>query len=129
VRINLIGGAIHDVDATAVRLPSGNTRREVFVGVSDAAVVLFFVFVFDRVRGGIAPEPELLDELIALFVVGELLKSRSLFVGEDPVPAGPFVAAVFGRPLSYPAAVLRRNLRRINKGLRELEEGDETHSQ
>jgi hypothetical protein len=40
------------------------------VRVSDAPVVLFLVGVFGRIRIGIAPLPELLDELFALFVGG-----------------------------------------------------------
>ena len=39
-----------------------------FVGISDAAVVLFFKSVLGRIGVGIAPLPELLDELLALFV-------------------------------------------------------------
>ena len=38
------------------------------VGVSDAAVMLFLVFVLFGIRSGIAPQPELLDELLPLLV-------------------------------------------------------------
>ena len=54
------------------------------VGIRDAAVVLFFIFVLGCIRAGIAAEPELFYELVALFVVGELLEGGSLFVGDDP---------------------------------------------
>ena len=63
-----------------------------FVGVRDAAVMLFLVLVLDGVGRGIATEPELFDELISLFVVGELLKRRKLFRRDDP-------AHVFVQPL------------------------------
>jgi hypothetical protein len=36
--------------------------------------VLFFIFVLRRVRSRISPEPELFDELVALFVIGKLLE-------------------------------------------------------
>ena len=41
-----------------------------FVGVSDALVILFLKFVFVRVRIGIATTPEFLDEAFALVVGG-----------------------------------------------------------
>src|SRR5437763_14696742 len=87
MRINLVGGPIHDVNAAAVALPAGDAGGEVLVGVGDAAVVLFFVFVFDGVGRGIAAQPELLDEVIAFLVVGKLLEGGALFVGDDPAHA------------------------------------------
>src|SRR5262249_33583441 len=51
---------------------------------SNAPIVLFFVLVLDRVGSGIAAQPELLDKLVALFVVGKLLERGALFVGDDP---------------------------------------------
>src|SRR5262249_52015338 len=48
------------------------------------AIVLFFELVFDGVGRGIAALPEGFDELIALFVVGELFKGGAFFVGDDP---------------------------------------------
>ena len=54
------------------------------VGVGDALIVLFFVFVLFGVGSRIAALPEGLDELVALFVVAELFESRSLLVGNDP---------------------------------------------
>jgi len=41
----------------------------VFVGVRNAAVVLFFEIVVREIGIAAAPEPELLDELLALLVV------------------------------------------------------------
>src|SRR5947209_930864 len=55
-----------------------------FVRVSDTAIVLFLVFVFYGVRSGIAAQPELFDELVTLFIVGELLEGCKLFTGDDP---------------------------------------------
>src|SRR2546426_725446 len=69
--------------AFPVGLPTGNAGGEALVGVGDAAVVLFLEFVFNRVRGGIAAQPELLDELLALFIIGQAQKGAALFVGED----------------------------------------------
>ncbi len=62
------------------------------VGVRDAAVVLFLELVFLGVGRGIAPQPELLDELLALLVGLQPLEGRSLFVGDD-------VTDVFVEPL------------------------------
>ena len=84
MRINLIRLAIDDVDAAAIGSPAGNARREVLVGVSDALVVLFLVFVLFGVRRGVAALPEGFNEVVALLVVGELLEGRALFVGDDP---------------------------------------------
>ena len=90
--IDLVGRPEHDINASAISHPSGLTGGEMFVGVRDAAVMLFLVLVLDGVGRGIATEPELFDELISLFVVGELLKRRKLFRRDDP-------AHVFVQPL------------------------------
>ena len=82
--INGIRLAVHDVHATAVGAPSRNARGKMLVGVGDAPVVLFLEFVFFRVRSGIAPLPEVLDELVALRIGGQLLEGRHLFIGDDP---------------------------------------------
>jgi len=68
--VNLIRRPVDDVDAAAVSFPAGDALvgREVLVGVSDAPVVLFLEGIFRRIRIGIAALPELLDELLALFV-------------------------------------------------------------
>src|SRR5690242_20459713 len=54
------------------------------IRVSDAAVMLFLVFVFRSIWRGIATKPELLDKLIAFGVGRQLLKSRELLSGNDP---------------------------------------------
>ena len=84
MRLDLVGLAVHDVDAAPVRFPARNAGGEMLIGVGNSLVVLFFVFVLFRVRSGIATLPESLDERIALFVVAQLLKRRLLFVGDDP---------------------------------------------
>ena len=81
--LDFVRRTVRDVDAAAVGLPSGNARGELLVGVGDTAVVLFLVFVLDGVRRGIAPQPELLDELLALFVGLQPLESLALFIGDD----------------------------------------------
>src|SRR6202162_1984111 len=83
VRLDLVCRAMNDVDAAAVRLPSGDARSEVLVGISDAAVVLFLEFILDGVGSGVAAQPELLDELLALLVGAELEEGLPLFVGDD----------------------------------------------
>ena len=68
MRLDLVRRSVRDVDAAAVGLPAGNAGGVMLVGVGDAAVVLFLELVLDGVRRGIAAQPELLDELLALFV-------------------------------------------------------------
>ena len=84
MRLDFVSRAVHDVHAAAVGLPSRDTRWEMLVGVGDAPVVLFLELVLDGVGRGIAALPECFNELVAFFVVGELLESRALFVGDDP---------------------------------------------
>ena len=92
MRFDFVRRAIHDIDSAAVAFPAGNAGGKVFVGVGHAAVVFFLEFVFDGVRRGIATLPESLDELVALFVVGQQLERLLFFVGDDP-------AYVFVKPL------------------------------
>src|SRR5262249_25368995 len=84
MRINLVRRTKLDVDHSAIGSPSRLARCEVLVGIRDAAIVLFFVFVLYRVRSRVAAKPELLNELVALLVVGELLERLALFVGDNP---------------------------------------------
>jgi hypothetical protein len=62
------------------------------VGVGNALVVLFFEFVLFGIGRGIAALPEGFNEVVALFVVGELLEGGPLFVCDD-------VGDVFVEPL------------------------------
>src|SRR5262249_36304779 len=84
VRFDLIGLAEHDVDAPAVGLPPGDAAGEMFVGVGDALVILFAVFVDVGVGVRVAAVPEPFDELLA-FVVGlERVEDLALLIGDDP---------------------------------------------
>jgi hypothetical protein len=82
--IDFIGWSEHDVHVAAVALPAGDAGREVLVGIGDTPIVLFLVFVLFGVGCGIATLPEGLNELVALFIVGELHEGGSFFVGDDP---------------------------------------------
>src|SRR5437879_5524888 len=84
MRFNLIGLAVHDVNAAAVAFPARDAGGKMLVGVGDAGVVLFLVLVLFGVGSRVATLPEGLDELVAFFVVGKLFESGSFFVGDDP---------------------------------------------
>src|SRR5260370_28029835 len=84
MRFHFIRRAPHDVHAAAIRLPSGNSRSEMLVGIGDTAVVLFFEIIVRKIRIAAAAQPELLDELLALFVGFQLQESLALF-GRDYV--------------------------------------------
>ena len=53
VLVPFIRRAKHNVDAAAVRSPTRYRRLEVIIGVLDAPVVFFFVFIFGRPRSGV----------------------------------------------------------------------------
>src|SRR5580765_5165446 len=84
MRFDFIRWSDDDVDAAAIRFPSRNAGGKMFVGVGDAAVVLVLKFVFGGVRSRITALPERLDEVLAFFVVRQLLERRPLLVGDDP---------------------------------------------
>ena len=54
-----------------------------FVRVGDAPVVLFFEFVLSSIGRGVAALPESFDEVIALFVVGQLLERAPFFICDN----------------------------------------------
>jgi hypothetical protein len=64
----------------------------VLVGIRNAAVVLFAVIVGERLGIRIAPQPKLLDELLALLVVREPGERLALLVRDD-------ISDVFLEPL------------------------------
>jgi hypothetical protein len=68
MRFDFIGLAERDVDTPTIRFPAGDAGRVVLVGISDALVIFFFVFVFVCIRVWIAPSPEIFDVGLALFV-------------------------------------------------------------
>ncbi len=84
VRLDFIGRTPEDIDVAAIGAPAGGAGSEMLVGVGDAAVVLFLGRVFGRIGFGIADVPEMLDELVALFVGGET-KEGGFFFGRDDV--------------------------------------------
>src|ERR1700685_3880856 len=81
--IDFVGRPVGDVHPAAIRFPSGDARGETVVGIGDAAVMLFAIFVFFGVRSGIAAQPELLDELLAFVVGGQALENLPLLIGDD----------------------------------------------
>src|ERR1700733_3544661 len=83
MRVDFIGWTVLDVNHAAVGLPPRNTRGIVVVGVSNAAVMLFFVFVFLGIRRGVAPQPELLHKLLALLVGFQPLERLPFLVSDD----------------------------------------------
>src|SRR5581483_744281 len=99
VGFDLVCRTVLDVNTAAIGLPAGNAGREMFIGVCNAAVVFFFELVFNRVRSGVPPLPEGFNKLVALFVIGELFKSGTLFISDDP-------AHIFVEPLAIGLAYL-----------------------
>jgi hypothetical protein len=81
--LNLVRRTELDIHLAAVALPPWDARGEVFVGIFDAAVMLFLEFVFFGIGSGIAALPEGFDELVTLLVVGELFERLPLFVRDD----------------------------------------------
>ena len=82
--LNLVRLAEHDVNPSAIRLPSRNAGRKMLVRVSNTRVVIFLVFVLFGVGSGVAPLPEGLDKLVAFLIVAQLLERRPLFVRDNP---------------------------------------------
>ena len=54
-----------------------------FVGVCNSTVVFLFECVVGRIRVGITTLPELLDELLTLFVGSKVKECTALFRGYD----------------------------------------------
>ncbi len=71
VRFDFVGLAPNNVDAAAIRSPARYARSKMFVGIGDAAIVLFLEIVVGQIRIGAAAQPERFDKLLALFVGGE----------------------------------------------------------
>ena len=69
---------------SAIRPPARLARGKMLVRIRDARVVLFAVLILRRIRIRIPPQPEVLDELVALFVVAQALERLQLLVGDDP---------------------------------------------
>ena len=54
------------------------------IGVGDAPVVFFFIFVVFSIWSRIAALPERLNKLVALGIRAQLLERGELFIGDDP---------------------------------------------
>ena len=83
MRLDFVGLSVKDIDASAIRFPTRLSRGETLVRVGNTAVMLFLELVLDRIRRRITPEPELLDELLTLFIRFQSLESSFLLVGDD----------------------------------------------
>ncbi len=83
MRIDRIRRAESNVDVPAIGLPSRLARRVMVVGILNAPVVLFAEFVVGGVGIGVAAQPELLDERLALLIVAQVLEGLPFFVGND----------------------------------------------
>ncbi len=79
MRFNLIGRAVHNVNPAPVGHPTRKPAGEALVGVRNPTIVLFLVLVFHRARGGVAAQPELLNELLPFLVGVQVLEGIPLF--------------------------------------------------
>ena len=69
------------------------------VGIGDAQIMLFAELILRRIGIRIAAQPELLDELLALFFVGHVLEGLGFFVRDDPFHVLVQPLLIFGRKL------------------------------
>src|SRR5262245_14719597 len=84
MRFDLIGLAEHNVDAPAISLPPRDTASVFLVWISDSLIIFLAILVYISIGIGIAPEPELLDELFALFIRLENIERLAFFIIDDP---------------------------------------------
>src|SRR6185437_11732863 len=83
MRVDFVRRAVFDVNHPAVCLPTWNARCVMVVCIRNAAIMLFLVLVLFRIRRGIAPQPELLYELLPLFIRFQTLEGLLFFVRDD----------------------------------------------
>ena len=84
MRLNAVRLAVSDIHVPAVGLPTRLAGGKMLVGVGNPPVILFPVFVLRGIGVGVAPLPELLDEVVPLFIVRQTLEGLQLLVGDDP---------------------------------------------
>ena len=84
MRFDAVRLAVGDVHVPAIGLPTRLAGGKMLVGISDSAVVLFAKFVLGRIGIGIAPPPEILDEVVPLLIVRQTLERLEFLVGDDP---------------------------------------------
>src|SRR5208282_4708163 len=83
VGVNAVGRTECDINVAAVGLPAGLAGGKVVVGVLDAPVMLLAKFVLRRIGIGVAAQPEVLDECLALFIVGQAHEGLALIVANN----------------------------------------------
>src|ERR1035441_9710868 len=84
MRLELVRWAEHDIDPAAIGFPARyRLPCEVTVGVCQTPVVFDFEFVFGSARSRIAPQPELLDKVLALRVALKQQERGALPVVND----------------------------------------------
>src|SRR5690606_20112720 len=110
-RIRLAPG---DVNAAAVGTPTGNARCKMLIRVRDALVIFFAEFVLFRIGVRIAPPPEILNEILTLFVRCESLKGALLLWRDDVrhVTFEPFLIRLFQFRLHVTCVFARIPVRR-----------------
>ena len=82
---HLVRRTIDDIHMPAIALPAGpaGCGSIMRIGKRDAPVVFGFKFVFRRAWRGIAPQPELLDELRALGIACQFFEGGAFLVADD----------------------------------------------
>src|SRR5262245_11298392 len=129
MRFLFVRRPILNVDTAAIGLPPRKARAEVLVGVRDAAVMLLFGLILLRPGRGIAPQPELLDELLPFLIRGEIFEGGPLVVLNDvgDILSQPFAV---GRLARCGGVLLRRGrvvlpCRKSNRGGSQENDGGE----
>src|SRR5205823_8108109 len=84
MRVDIVRLAKRDVDVAAIRSPPRLACGEMLVGIRDARVMLFAIFILRGIRIWIPPQPEVLNKLVAFLVVAQALERLHLLVGDDP---------------------------------------------
>src|SRR6185437_6885996 len=67
--LNGVRGTKHDIHPAAVGFPARHAGGIVLIRVGDSPIVLLFELILGGVWGGIASQPEVLDELVPLSVI------------------------------------------------------------
>src|SRR5260370_41549650 len=81
----LIRWAVDNVHMAAGGLPPrpAGCQSKMLVGICDTAVMFHLEVVLNGAWSGIAPQPELLDKLLALRIGRHVLERRSFVIGND----------------------------------------------
>src|SRR5260370_38790483 len=88
--LDLVGRTEDDVSSSTGGFPTwdgeGSGVCKAPNGVGYPPVVFLFEFISGRSWSGVAPEPELLAELLALLAGSKILKAGGSFRGDEVVP-------------------------------------------